>query len=424
MPLDPSISLGAKVPSIADTMAPLASMLQMRGAVQQQGMQQAALQAQQQQRDDAQALRGVFSNQANFDDGLPNLDRLAPELYRASPTGASAILDQLQKGQTHGVETQQKQFDLAKARIGAMHGALSALAQKPDLSQGDVITVARQLIDAQMADPRGITQALSSMPSDPNGLRQWINQGLMSVQTAKDQLEAATPKVQMQDTGGQVVPFNTNPRAGAVGPMAGAIPLDKVMTPEQQFSSGKPEWKDGAWVAPPAPGTVPPGSAFTPAGMSPPKGSMAEKAQRANAVLPMLDDAERLLQSATGSYIGAGADLAARAFGRTTEGSKAISQLKALEGALMMQMPRMEGPQSDKDVAMYKASAGSIGDPTIPKDQKLAAIQTIRQIQERYASPGKAAAGATGSWGTSTATLQQYDRTALETEARRRGLIK
>jgi len=143
-----------------------------------------------------------------------------------------------------------------------MHGALSALAQKPDLNQTDVISVARQLVDAQMADPKGIATALQTMPADPNGLRQWINQGLMSVQTAKDQLEATTPKVQMQDTGGQIVPYNTNPRAGSVGPVAGGGALSKQMTPEQQFAATKPEWKDGAWVAPPAAGAVAPGGAL------------------------------------------------------------------------------------------------------------------------------------------------------------------
>ena len=48
-------------------------------------------------------------------------------------------------------------------------------------------------------------------------------------------------------------------------------------------------------------------------------------------------------------------------------------------------MPKMSGPQSDKDVAMYRQMAGAIGDPTIPADQKLAAMQTIREIQNRYA---------------------------------------
>jgi hypothetical protein len=49
-----------------------------------------------------------------------------------------------------------------------------------------------------------------------------------------------------------------------------------------------------------------------------------------------------------------------------------------------MQMPRMEGPQSDKDVQLYKEMAGQIADPWIPKARKMAAVQTIDEIQSRY----------------------------------------
>lgn len=252
MPIDPAISLGAKVPSVADTMAPLASMLAMRGTLQQQDMQRAALDARGQQQQDAQALRGVFGNPSNFDGGgRPNLDRLTPELYRASPTGATAILDQLQKGQTHGVETQQKQFDLAKSRITAMHGALSTLAQMPDLSQGHVISVAQQLIGNGMADQQGMLKALSTMPSDPGALRQWISQGLMSTQTAKDQLEAMQPDVQMVDSGGQITPYNRKQSAGPVGPLAGgatiaktAPPMDPLAQQTKELQLGKARFEE------------------------------------------------------------------------------------------------------------------------------------------------------------------------------------
>ena len=76
------------------------------------------------------------------------------------------------------------------------------------------------------------------------------------------------------------------------------------------------------------------------------------------------------------------------------------AKLKALEGALISKMPKMSGPQSDKDVLLYKQMAGQIGDSTIPAPTKRAAIETIKDIQKRYASPDAIAksAGATGSW--------------------------
>jgi hypothetical protein len=48
-------------------------------------------------------------------------------------------------------------------------------------------------------------------------------------------------------------------------------------------------------------------------------------------------------------------------------------------------MPKMSGPQSDKDVAMYRQMAGQIGDPTVPVADKRAAIETIKEIAARNA---------------------------------------
>jgi hypothetical protein len=45
----------------------------------------------------------------------------------------------------------------------------------------------------------------------------------------------------------------------------------------------------------------------------------------------------------------------------------------------------MSGPQSDKDVLLYKEMAGNIGDPNVPTALKEKAMQTIMEIQARYA---------------------------------------
>lgn len=51
----------------------------------------------------------------------------------------------------------------------------------------------------------------------------------------------------------------------------------------------------------------------------------------------------------------------------------------------MMAQPRMEGPQSDKDVALYKQMAGQIGDATVPAEQKKAALEVVKKLHQRYA---------------------------------------
>lgn len=115
-----------------------------------------------------------------------------------------------------------------------------------------------------------------------------------------------------------------------------------------------------------------------------PSENKAKQMSGAKNVLGLLDDAEQHLANATGSYIGAGVDVGARAAGIATQGAKQIAALKTIEGALLSQMPRMEGPQSNYDVQNYKEAAGQLGDPTVPVAIKRVAIKTIRTIQQRY----------------------------------------
>ena len=119
----------------------------------------------------------------------------------------------------------------------------------------------------------------------------------------------------------------------------------------------------------------------------------------ATEALQLIQSAREIIPKSTGSYIGTGIDQTARLFGASTGGDTAAAQLKALEGALVSKMPKMSGPQSDKDVLLYKQMAGEIGDPTIPGSRKLAALKVIEEIQQRQAG---GATGASGTWGAPT----------------------
>lgn len=130
-------------------------------------------------------------------------------------------------------------------------------------------------------------------------------------------------------------------------------------------------------------------------GPLPPKGD-AKRSQQATQALGIIAQARPIIEGATGSYMGAARDLAGRAIGRTTDGAEKIAKLQALEGALMMAQPRMEGPQSNADVANYKLMAGRIGDPTVPPEMKLAALDEIEKINQRYAGTQPAAAAPSG----------------------------
>src|SRR3546814_15286319 len=103
--------------------------------------------------------------------------------------------------------------------------------------------------------------------------------------------------------------------------------------------------------------------------------------------LGLLDVAEGVVKQSAGSGIGAGTDAVAGFFGKSTEGANAIASLKTIAGQLISKMPRMEGPQSDKDVQLYKDMAGNLSDPMTPLPQLLAALETIRLLNERSAKP-------------------------------------
>lgn len=109
------------------------------------------------------------------------------------------------------------------------------------------------------------------------------------------------------------------------------------------------------------------------------------KGANAKTVTGMLDIAEPLIDVATGSTAGAAYDTVAKFFGQAPDGAQAIASLQVLQAGLMTNMPRMEGPQSDRDVDLYRQAAGQIGDPMVPREIKKAAIRTIREIQQKYA---------------------------------------
>jgi hypothetical protein len=114
------------------------------------------------------------------------------------------------------------------------------------------------------------------------------------------------------------------------------------------------------------------------------QGGIVTKGANAVGAINLLDLADPLIDVATGSATGTARDAVAGFFGASTGGGEAIAQLKVLQAGLMTQMPRMEGPQSDADVKLYREAAGQIGDPQVPAPIKKAAVQTIRKIQQKY----------------------------------------
>lgn len=120
------------------------------------------------------------------------------------------------------------------------------------------------------------------------------------------------------------------------------------------------------------------------------KNSPQQDIKRAQNVLSLTQQAEQILSSgkATGSGIGSLLDTGASWFGVSTEGAQGTAQLSTIAGQLVSNMPRMEGPQSDKDVAMYKQMAGDLSNASLPVATRMAALRQLQALNEKYLNNG------------------------------------
>lgn len=157
----------------------------------------------------------------------------------------------------------------------------------------------------------------------------------------------------------------------------GGVPTDVTAPTPRPLSSrqAEDEAKFGAAAATAA------GTAAGQAGAAQDK-----KAANARSVQDLLADAESLIDKSTAGALGAGADIALGGLGVSTAGREAIAELEILQAALMLNMPRMEGPQSDRDVKLYEQAAGQIANPMLPRAVRKTAVRRIIALNERYAS--------------------------------------
>lgn len=116
----------------------------------------------------------------------------------------------------------------------------------------------------------------------------------------------------------------------------------------------------------------------------------ATRLRDAEETLAVLEEALPLLNTATGSGAGALRDAGAAFVGRATEGAKSNASLRVLATRLTAKVPRFEGPQSDKDVAEYKAAAGDLANEKLPVEIRLAAGETLRRLSQKAVEQAQA----------------------------------
>lgn len=124
----------------------------------------------------------------------------------------------------------------------------------------------------------------------------------------------------------------------------------------------------------------------------PVQGQGSQSKKDATEALALTSRIREILPNATGSMLGNGLDYALGAFGVSTEGADNASKLRALEGQLVAKMPKMSGPQSDKDAARYVQMAAEVGNANLPVARRMAALDEVEYFQRFYAGQGSLAA--------------------------------
>jgi hypothetical protein len=71
-----------------------------------------------------------------------------------------------------------------------------------------------------------------------------------------------------------------------------------------------------------------------------------------------------------------------------TQAADADAKLTILGQKLVQQVPRFEGPQSDKDVASYQAAAGDLGNPNKTISTRMSALKTLIDLNKKYFPQG------------------------------------
>ena len=107
----------------------------------------------------------------------------------------------------------------------------------------------------------------------------------------------------------------------------------------------------------------------------------------------ILDEIEKVIPQTSGGAVGGALNWVKGQANISDETTKANTKISAAGASLMMNMPRMEGPQSDKDVALYREQIGKLNSPTTPIGDKKAAVQVIRALNKQYASQNQTSSG-------------------------------
>jgi hypothetical protein len=419
MPIDPSIALNIKPVQIANPLEQYMQVQQIQQAQNQSRLADLMYGEKEREVSEGARLNDIYKGAVAADG---TLDRT--KLYSGvASAGLGSRIPGLQKNfaeadakqadigktkaETHAkeVEAAHKAFDIAGQAFGfvranpTLDNALAAidyLGSQPGLYKPELLESWRQQVR-----------------SDPSKIQVLADQAFRASLAAKDQL----PKIDTRNLGGTTDTISVDPVTGAVtvknsvrntqspdnaatvaATRRGQDMTDRraretnQLTREAQQTQVVIDPNQGPLLINKGTKTAVPAT-FADGTRVP--GENAVAARKLNDQLKAgIASARELIPKATASGAGAMLDNAAAFFGKSTDGADAAAQLDTIAGWMTSNVPRMQGPQSDKDVLLYKQMAGDVANRNLPASRRLAALDTLEKLQGKYADINQSAAPA------------------------------
>lgn len=382
MPIDASIPLRAVAPRIEqqDPIEQYSKGLQLKALLSQQQQQERGLADEQAQR---QAFQQAGGDQAAY------LKALAAggnyRAYQAAQENAAKVAHLGAQTNQANAAAGKSNSETAKNEILMHRDQLAGVNDPQSAAQWIQAGYNNPTIGKTLQQTMPLEAAIARIPKDPVLFQQWKQQAAMGATKFAEQQESIRHNKATEGLTAR-----------------GQNMVDARSRESTAATVGKPfevTGPDGqpVLVTQDKQGNIKPVQGYSPKAST---GTSSNKVNDAKDVLGILDEVDKILPSSTGSYFGKAIDEGARAVGASTNGAQASAKLKALQGALVSKMPKMSGPQSDKDVQLYREMAGQIGDDTLPVETRKAAAEEVRKLNKKYAgipesvAPAKTKAGA------------------------------
>lgn len=231
MPIDPSIALQVRSPEPVNLLAQYAQVAGIQNAGMQNKLAQFQLDEGMRKRDDEQALRADLSASGG------DLAQVRNALIRRGQVKQALEIDAAdRKRRLDEAGIDEKTVATALKRLEGFSGLIAPLTQDlQNLTHDKVLETGRRAQAMNLLQPGWESQ----IPMNAMELPAFVKSLALSTEQGRKSLEMLLPKVNLQDTGGAVTPFNTNPLAGAVGPLAGATPVAKTNTPGELLTDAR-----------------------------------------------------------------------------------------------------------------------------------------------------------------------------------------